>query len=98
MSKYGITLAEYNRLRLQATHCPICGVELTECTKESGNSKTTKVLDHCHDDGQKIRGFICNQCNIALGGFRDDPALLDKAAAWIRQHEVFSDLEIAGAM
>jgi hypothetical protein len=82
--KYGITEEEYRRLQAQATHCPLCGLEL-----KSGSAvtdKQTKVLDHCHNTG-KIRGFMCKKCNWGLGLFNDNPELLEKAAQWIRIHQ-----------
>ena len=73
---YGITKDEYDRLKRQATHCPICGMQFTK----TGWSR--QVLDHCHLTG-KLRGFICNKCNVAIGGLNDDPILVRKALEWI---------------
>jgi hypothetical protein len=50
--------------------CAICGDVGSLC------------VDHCHRTG-KVRGFLCGRCNPALGGFRDDPALLREAALYI---------------
>jgi hypothetical protein len=78
--RYGITAEEYARLKKQATHCPVCGVELIdEPVHKSNNSK---VLDHCHETG-KLRGFTCKRCNVAMGLLNDDPELCRKAAAWL---------------
>lgn len=41
-----------------------------------------KNIDHCHDTG-KVRGLLCTQCNTALGLFKDDPALLRRAADYV---------------
>lgn len=52
--KYGITLAEYNSLRKkQNLKCAICF------------NKTKLVVDHDHNTG-KVRGLLCNFCNMAL--------------------------------
>lgn len=40
-------------------------------------------LDHCHYTG-KFRGWLCTQCNIGLGMFRNASALLVKAASYLR--------------
>lgn len=43
------------------------------------NSKSKKVqslsIDHCHKTG-KIRGLLCNRCNITLGKVEDNPTIL----------------------
>lgn len=67
-TKYHITEVEYKKLLVENKACQICGVSFTE----------TPHLDHDHKTN-KIRGLLCKRCNLALGGFRDDPALLQKA-------------------
>jgi hypothetical protein len=39
-------------------------------------------LDHSHSTG-KARGFLCRNCNIGLGHFKDDLDLLDKAMEYL---------------
>lgn len=43
-------------------------------------------IDHDHVTEAR-RGFLCNRCNFALGGFRDDAKLLQKAAAYILRYK-----------
>ena len=53
--------------------CPLC------------HRHTTKwVIDHCHHSKQ-ARGYICDSCNTALGGFRDDPDIIRRALAWVEE-------------
>lgn len=40
------------------------------------------ALDHCHDTGA-IRGLLCTGCNMALGIFRDDVDVLQKAIEYL---------------
>jgi hypothetical protein len=42
------------------------------------------VIDHCHITG-KVRGLIHRRCNIGLGMFRDNEALLILALRYIRK-------------
>ena len=40
------------------------------------------VVDHCHKSG-KIRGVLCNRCNVALGWMDDSIARLNGAVAYL---------------
>lgn len=73
---------EINKIRLTAppypvNHiCPICKRNEEECRGEGGkNVKNTWCLDHDHKNG-KFRGWICHNCNRALGAFKDNPEML----------------------
>ena len=43
------------------------------------------VSDHCHSTGL-CRELLCRSCNVALGHFRDDPALMRRAADYVERH------------
>jgi Recombination endonuclease VII len=71
---YGLTLAEYEALEeAQLGCCAIC------CCKPG-----TRLLavDHDHKTGV-VRGLLCFQCNSALGQFKDDPAIVARAVAYL---------------
>ena len=72
---YGVTDEEVERLfARQGGLCPICRV--------SGADS----VDHCHASG-RIRAILCRACNAGLGMFRDDPARLRAAAAYLAKHQ-----------
>ena len=39
-------------------------------------------VDHCHTTN-KIRGLLCNHCNLALGKFKDDIKRLSNAINYL---------------
>lgn len=76
---YGISRREYEAmLRAQGGGCAICGAEPT---LEKGGRL---YVDHCHTTGA-IRGLLCQPCNQGLGQFRDTPALLEAAIAYLQR-------------
>ncbi len=51
--------------------CDICG------------AKTRLNRDHCHKT-MKARGWLCTNCNLGIGYFKDDINLLKRAIAYLR--------------
>ncbi|AXG66349.1 hypothetical protein SEA_ANNADREAMY_222 [Streptomyces phage Annadreamy] len=49
-----------------------------------GICKTTEnlKLDHCHETS-KFRGLLCNDCNLALGLFKDSTERLERAIVYL---------------
>ena len=81
---FGITLQDYQRMaEAQNYRCAICGGFETGVDKQGVPRRMP--VDHCHATG-KIRELLCSVCNRALGGFRDRPDLLRKAAEYIEKH------------
>ena len=75
---YGITAERFAAMvEAQSNACAICGTDM-------GKGRNRHV-DHCHMTGN-IRALLCHHCNIALGGARDDPALLRAMADYIERH------------
>lgn len=81
--RFGIGTDEHQRrLAEQGGVCAICGKP--ETVKRNGKNRWMAV-DHCHKTN-KIRGLLCGRCNPMIGYSQDDPAILDKAAAYLRRH------------
>lgn len=67
-----ITFEEYTqRFQAQAGRCKICSDEYK-----------TLVVDHCHKTG-KVRGLLCQKCNLTIGRFEDDFILMAKAIRYL---------------
>ncbi len=78
---YGITPQDYDRLyESQKGMCFLCG----RAGKRTGLREGLAV-DHNHQTG-KIRGLLCNTCNRALGLFREDVTVLQRAVRYLDFH------------
>jgi hypothetical protein len=64
----------------QEGKCAVCGNALRTAGRGS------MATDHCHLTG-KPRGLLCLRCNVALGHFKDDIAVLRKAIAYLERHQ-----------
>lgn len=51
----------------------------------------TLGVDHCHKSESqgimKVRGLLCNGCNIGLSRFKDDINLLQSAITYLQKHQ-----------
>ena len=76
---YGLTLEEY-RSMIDARNglCDCCG-------KPSSIRNRGLSLDHCHETN-KIRGVICNSCNLALGHAKDSIETLKNLICYLEKH------------
>ena len=86
--KYGFDWETYSRMLAEAVArgCPICGGSI---------EKHGSAVDHDHaccagkvTCGKCVREIICARCNIGLGGFRDDPEAMRRAADYVERHAV----------
>lgn len=78
--KYNITLDDYESMLIKQNNlCAICNQEET-----FRNRRLT--VDHCHKTG-KVRGLLCNKCNLAIGHLGDSSKLLEEALKYIKRNE-----------
>ena len=85
--KYGMTLEEYDALlEAQGGGCFICG--------RPPRDDISLHVDHDHSTG-RVRGILCFCCNNALADFREDPALLARAAGYLSWHANQEEIQLA---
>jgi hypothetical protein len=75
--------------RPRTEFCEVCG--------DPPRNGKSLAYDHCHQSGQ-FRGWLCNNCNFALGLVHDDTQRLRKLIAYLeRSHKTASpQLVLAG--
>lgn len=77
--QYGITLDDWEGIHTaQNGVCAICKQAEVDASKRYANL----AVDHCHTTG-KVRGLLCNNCNRALGLFKDDTIVLAAALKYL---------------
>lgn len=78
---YGMTLDDFLvRLENQNNLCMICKIDLTTLNPKSVH------IDHCHSSEElKIRGVLCNKCNMALGLLNDDVSLFKSCIEYLEK-------------
>ena len=79
LKTYGITLEDYNKfLSDQNYRCAICEKEF------ANNIRKDLYVDHCHST-MKVRGLLCQKCNMGLGLFDDNLFSLKKAISYLER-------------
>ncbi len=72
---YGLSSDDISKMSVkQDSSCAICH-------KPFKNNKDFHI-DHNHSTN-KVRGLLCAKCNNGIGFFKDDPALLVRAATYV---------------
>lgn len=76
-SKFGATQTDIDaQIAKQNGCCAIC--------LETLRGGRFQHIDHDHAKPGTFRGVLCSSCNTSLGSFHDDPELLERAAAYVR--------------
>ena len=79
LRQHGLTTADYDRmLEAQSDRCAIC-------RSKTPLGRGRWHIDHDHVTGQ-VRGLLCNNCNMGIGYFGDDPEVLTAAAHYVAKH------------
>jgi hypothetical protein len=84
-SGFGLSIDAYDAMFAgQSGVCAIC--KRPENAKSSGDgSPRALAVDHDHKTG-KVRALLCSACNTSLGGFQDNPAYLQAAIEYLKEH------------
>lgn len=84
-NKYGMTSEMFNAvLSAQDGRCAICDIRL-----DKSNKSLSPQVDHCHSTGT-VRGILCMMCNLGLGEFKDQEALLLRAVGYLAKYRNLS--------
>ena len=82
---YGLTLQEVQALfESQRGLCAVCGQPERSTTKRTGEIKMLHI-DHDHKTG-KIRGLLCQDCNMALGHLQDSSERIQMLLDYAKAH------------
>jgi len=76
---------EYQNLKKQQND--VCAICYRPETRISKGCPCDLSIDHCHGTG-RIRGLLCNECNTALGMFRDDVTVMGRAIEYVQRQKI----------
>ena len=81
---YNITFEQYNNLLEKQNYvCAICSGVNEETGKDLFVDHDHSCCPGSRSCGKCVRGLLCNMCNWSIGGMRDNPDSLIKAAEYI---------------
>lgn len=84
---YGITVEQYDKMLAdQEGRCKIC---------DSVPGIRPLCVDHCHET-DKVRGLLCDSCNMMLGKAYDNPEILRRGAEYLTSQEEEGETEQSG--
>lgn len=80
LKRYGLTLEQFDAiLTSQGNTCAIC-------QSPDPRHVTGWRVDHNHTTG-KVRGILCNHCNVAIGQVGENADTLFKIAVYLKVHD-----------
>ncbi len=82
LGKIRSKLRKENRLPPQDYICPICQRNAEQIKGSGGKKSGAWCCDHDHTSN-KFRGWLCHNCNRALGNMRDDILQLQRAIKYL---------------
>ena len=80
---FNMTVEQYDQMVVdQGGLCAICNQPET---KVINGTVSRLSVDHNHETNE-VRQLLCSRCNLILGWVKDDIAILENAAAYLRRH------------
>lgn len=77
---FNLSYADWEELKIkQNNSCAICNKSQDILIK-------TMAVDHDHNTG-KVRGLLCDSCNLGLGKFQDNIEILENALKYMKENE-----------
>jgi len=77
LRRYGITEKQYYEIfDKQNGKCKLCGKD------KPRNKAKHLIVDHCHKTN-KVRGLLCNDCNVLLGKLKDDIDFIERIKQYL---------------
>lgn len=84
---YGLSKEQYDKLlEMQGGVCKICGAE----PKSVRAINRRLSVDHIHGT-HKVRGLLCNRCNVAIGFMDEDISFLESAIQYLKSDYFFQE-------
>lgn len=78
LKNYGVSRYDFTEMMArQKCRCAICRTSLVPDSKDVH-------VDHDHQT-KKVRGLLCQRCNLAIGLFRDSPKIMNAAIRYLRK-------------
>lgn len=83
LARYGLTVEQHDAmLAAQNGLCAICG---SPPNPKGIRAASRLHVDHNHTTGA-VRELLCNGCNLGVGYFRENPALMRASAEYVERH------------
>ncbi|MBM4125192.1 MAG: hypothetical protein FJ246_09625 [Nitrospira sp.] len=87
LTRHGLTAHDFQAMfDAQGGRCGICRANGCDVGRKGHSPYRFLRIDHCHRTG-KVRGLLCDKCNLGIGNFNEDPQWLEVAAAYLRRHQ-----------
>jgi hypothetical protein len=84
LKTFNLSINDYNTLMREQNYvCAICKQKET-LKKTNGNSARRLSIDHNHKS-KKVRGLLCNRCNVILGKIDDNIILLKSMIKYLQK-------------